>query len=412
MKFNYKVIICLVVLLFSTFTVWDLNGNSFDFSDRQLVLVVTDSMDGDVNDYDVDSYPADTLAMIEFVPEHEVRFIRVGQVAAYYSGDMLITHRVTGIDKASSSLIVKGDNSTTEEKVDFKDVIGVVVGTNHWLGVTTSFLKTDGLIVLYSAIGLMVAVFAIYGYRHLPEKKNKGVSKPLTFAVTLVAVVGLSFAGVGYAYTASTENADNTVSSTYVVLSQSNHTFKSNGYFEYYSITTGSNPYYLILDSNGNELADYVGNFWGKDHYGIKVGTTELTADISHYSTTLPTVTLTLSMPAEPTKDTDNGFTKYSGGSGSTWRYLLKMYYKVGNDETDVHWFWSKGNGWNDFTPQSKDTVVLQTNQVYTVELYYAAPGGVFNGEKLVSQEPIGYSKWNGGKTIIKNGWTKFIFET
>ena len=419
-KSKLPLLACASIIILALFTAYDLNGSSLDFSDRELVLIVTDSMDGDVAEYEVDSFPADTLAMIKYVPEHEVRFIRVGQIVSYYDGNILNNHRVVELDASGGCLIVQGDNSTTKERISFNCVVGVVVGTNHWLGEITSFLKSNLTILGYVFASIIVGALAVYVYRHMPERKSAKIGRTVMFGIALIAVLGVAAVGVGYSYTASTENTGNTVSSTYVVVSQSNYTFQSNGTFEYYSVTNAQTtlnnkvvPYYLIMDAEGNELSKYVVRFWNVDYYGIKVGDTVLSVDLSHYAS-LDDVVLSLSMPAEPKSANDDGFTKYSGSHGVDWRYFLKVYYKDEHGvEQDTQWFWSKGNGWNDFRTNSSSNVTLhEPGKDYTVELYYAAPGKVINGETLVSQEPLGYSKWNDGRTIIKNGWIKFLFDS
>jgi hypothetical protein len=128
------------------FTVYDLNGGSFDLSDRQLMLIVTDSMDGDVTEYEVDSFPANTLVMIEHIPDHEIRFLRVGQVLSYHDGPVLVHHRIIQVN--DDSFYVKGDNGHSTDKVMFSDVNGVVVGANHWMGSALAWLSDNFLLFL------------------------------------------------------------------------------------------------------------------------------------------------------------------------------------------------------------------------------------------------------------------------
>ena len=132
---------CACILILSTYVVYDLNGNSMDFSNRQMVLVVSDSMDGDEDRYEVDSFPANTLVMIEHVPDNEVRFLRVGQILSYHDGPTLIHHRIIQVN--DDSFYVKGDNGHSTDKVMFGDVNGVVVGTNSWIGGILSWLSNN-----------------------------------------------------------------------------------------------------------------------------------------------------------------------------------------------------------------------------------------------------------------------------
>jgi hypothetical protein len=104
------------------YILYDFNGGSLDLSDREVVLVVTDSMDGDVRGYAVDSFPADTLLMVEHVPDHEKRFLRVGEVITY--------HTEGGVGVASDPCeltVTEGDYNFTLN-IKFKSPIRVEPG--------------------------------------------------------------------------------------------------------------------------------------------------------------------------------------------------------------------------------------------------------------------------------------------
>jgi len=273
---------CACIIVLSACVIYDLNGRSLDFSDSEFVLVVTDSMDGDVTEYAVDSYPADTVAVIHHLPSHEVRFVKVGDVVAYHKGDMLITHRVVSIDYKHSVLTVSGDNASSLEDVNFNDVDGVLVGTNHVMGEFISLVKTH-LIEVVCFIGIMFGgVLAIAAYKNLPRgwltgfRRGTNLRRCTMFALTITAVLGMAFAGVGYAYTASTENSGNNLTSEYVVLSQTNYTLSSDGSFEYYSVTNSDTqgvPCYALYsptDEYGDTpLLQFVFRTWNVNHYGI-----------------------------------------------------------------------------------------------------------------------------------------------
>ena len=228
---------CACILVLSAYVIYDLNGSSLDFSDSEFVLIVTDSMDGDVSGYDVDSFPADTVAVIHHVPAHEVRYIKVGDVVAYHNGSMLITHRVVSIDVANSVMTLKGDNASSSETVSFDDVDGVVVGTNHAVGAAFSFVRSNFVAIVCFIGAILAAVTAFKYYKTIPKEKIHGLRRGTAFAVAMVAVLGIAFAGVGYAYTAATENSGNNIFSEYTVLAQSEYTYSANTDFKYYSVT-------------------------------------------------------------------------------------------------------------------------------------------------------------------------------
>lgn len=143
---------CALLLLLPAVVVWDLNGDSFDLRDRQLVLVVTDSMDGDNHEYDIGSFPANTLVMVEHLPLNEVRYLHKGDVISFRDGELLVHHRITVINQ--DSFYVNGDNGHATTKVMFEDVNGKVVGTNVWLGHTVAWISHNFMVFL----GMMFVV--------------------------------------------------------------------------------------------------------------------------------------------------------------------------------------------------------------------------------------------------------------
>ena len=162
MKSKYLAAICIVVAAFSVYVVWDFNGGSFDFSDRQLVLVVTDSMDGDVHDYDIGSFPADTLVMIEHLDDQEKIFLRLGDVISYHDHGTLVHHRVFQVEH--DYVYVHGDNNHSTEKVLMEDINGKVVGTNWILGHSLAMISANFLVFLAAmfVIGSVVIVYAVF----------------------------------------------------------------------------------------------------------------------------------------------------------------------------------------------------------------------------------------------------------
>ena len=160
---------CALLLLLPAVVVWDLNGDSFDLRDREVVLVVTDSMDGDNHEYDIGSFPANTLVMVEHLPLNEIRFLRVGQVISYYDDSLLVHHRIVQVN--SDSFYVRGDNGHSTDKVMFDDVNGLVVGTNSWLGSILSWLSDNILMFLTAMFVLSVGLIGIHFYIQKPDEE-------------------------------------------------------------------------------------------------------------------------------------------------------------------------------------------------------------------------------------------------
>ncbi len=412
------ILACALIVISCAYVLYDLNGESLDFSDSEVILVVTDSMDGDVSEYAVDSYPADTLAIVKSIPAHEIRLIRVGQVVAYHDGDKLITHRVVDVDTKNHYLTLKGDNASSEEIIAYEKVAGVVVGTNSWLGTILSVVKTNLELVLCFLVASMVCVALCKIRKNVPTIEIKGVRRGVAYALAFTAVTGIVLVGAGYAYTTSTENSGNDLTSEYVVLTQSNYNFTAGSSFEYYSITKGSNStQYCIFDGglDGNKqpiplihLIDNQNGGYEKltnaEYYGVLIGSTTLSSDLTNYNANQ------LSLQVLMDTDKNKTFTYFN----QHWRYLLKVYYLEDTLEKDIQWLWSKGNGWNLLIKEDgqTDRVTIDPTKDYKVELYFGGPKATVEGATVAAgtTEPSGY--WQNGRQLVKDGWITFKYNS
>ena len=166
-------IACMCVIGFCAYTVWDLNGSSFDFSGKQVVLIVTDSMDGDVNDYDINSFPAGTLVMVEQLSDNEKRFLRVGDVISYRTNGILEHHRV--VESNSGFYYVHGDNNHSTERVTLDQINGKIVGTNTWLGKTISYIGDNFLVFLGVSFAVCTSLILLAVFSRGSEEETKEV---------------------------------------------------------------------------------------------------------------------------------------------------------------------------------------------------------------------------------------------
>ncbi len=167
------IIAVVAVALTSVYVFYDFNGGSFDLSDRQVLLIVTDSMDGDVTEYKIHSFPADTMVMIHHLSDAEKQQIQVGDVISFRVGSILNHHRVIDISGIESGTITtKGDNSPSTETVALSDVNGEVIGTNHWLGVIVSFVREYIIFIVLAAV-FIVASLEIVRWARRPEENSK-----------------------------------------------------------------------------------------------------------------------------------------------------------------------------------------------------------------------------------------------
>jgi len=163
------ILACALIVISCAYVLYDLNGESLDLTDRELVLVVSDSMGGNVTGYEVDSFPADTLVMVEHVLDHEKRFLKVGDVVSYHSGGALVHHRIVSVDMKKSVVMVHGDKSNSNEMVPLENINGKVVGTNHWLGVVTHFI-IDNFIVFLAILFVICSVLVVNVVYSSPRK--------------------------------------------------------------------------------------------------------------------------------------------------------------------------------------------------------------------------------------------------
>lgn len=157
-KTIFSVIAMVIVASLCFYTFYDLNGKSFDLSDREALLIVTDSMDGDVKTFDIDSFPRNTFVMVKHLSDQEKLDVKIGDVLSFKYNGILDHHRVVETHFDQGYVVTHGDNTHSTENVSLASINGEVVGTNHWLGVLVSFVKDNFLIVI-----AVIATIAIIG---------------------------------------------------------------------------------------------------------------------------------------------------------------------------------------------------------------------------------------------------------
>ena len=163
-KTIFTVIALVIVASFCIYTFYDLNGKSFDLSDREALLIVSDSMDGDVTSYDIDSFPKNTFVMVRHLSEQEKLKIEIGDVLSFRYNGIMDHHRVVETHFDQSYVVTHGDNTHSTENVSLSAINGEVIGTNHWLGVLVSFVKDNFLIVIavIAAIAIIGEIYKAY----------------------------------------------------------------------------------------------------------------------------------------------------------------------------------------------------------------------------------------------------------
>ncbi|AMK13541.1 signal peptidase I [methanogenic archaeon mixed culture ISO4-G1] len=156
-------VIIVAVVALAVYTFYDFNGHSLDPSDRQVLLIVTDSMDGNVTEYEIDSFPKNTLIMVKHLSAEEIGEIKIGDVLSFKMADgKLNHHRVIGFhldDPSGAWIETTGDNPSyySTDHVNLNDINGKVIGTMQWIGHLVTFVKQNFLLVIALLAGVAIA---------------------------------------------------------------------------------------------------------------------------------------------------------------------------------------------------------------------------------------------------------------
>ena len=192
--------------------------------------------------------------------------------------------------------------------------------------------------------------------------EGNGVRSRLFATAVVVMLIAAAFATVGYAYTSSTENMGNTVTSEYVVLTQHEYTFSN------------ENLRFDVIDTEGGKVYQLLGGYTelitidGKKYYGVEVGHDTLTA------TRVGSEDTTVYVNVSSAHELGGWFTDYSD-TLLDWRYILevedtshvKQYAYYGGSLDGVWQYQTDG------APAEKLT--LTAEEEYTTRLYFAGVG-------------------------------------
>jgi signal peptidase I len=165
-------IVLLILVAASLALFYNLNGNSLDPRDREIRLIVTDSMEGEKMNYDIPTIEKDSLVMVKFVSGSEKKDIQVGDVIQFRYHGILNHHRVIENDTDGGFVITKGDNSDGTEKVLYENIRGEVVGKNHVLGEVFKFVKDYLYVLIAFFIVLYIGILLLEEIRKEKEEKQ------------------------------------------------------------------------------------------------------------------------------------------------------------------------------------------------------------------------------------------------
>ena len=170
-------IVSAVVLLVLTLIVAglfiNLNGNSIDFTNRDLRIIITDSMDGEPTDYPISTIPKDSLVMVRLISEDEKYDLQPGDVVQFRYHGILNHHRVVSNDTENHKIVTKGDNTTTSETVSYENVRGEVVGVNHFMGVIFGLVNDYFYLLLAFITVLYIGILLVEEIRKEKEEDKK-----------------------------------------------------------------------------------------------------------------------------------------------------------------------------------------------------------------------------------------------
>lgn len=154
-------ILVILLVALSAYALYYLNGDSFDLKNREFVIVVTGSMDGEDTGYEIGSIPVDSLIVVEHVSHDKISSLEIGDVVAYRNGSMLIVHRLVSIDNDNETMVLKGDVNTSTETVSFSDVVGKVVDVHPAIGKAMTLLRTKAVFILVELACLALVLSSI-----------------------------------------------------------------------------------------------------------------------------------------------------------------------------------------------------------------------------------------------------------
>ena len=164
------VAVALVLSALTVYTFYNMNGQSLDVRNREVRLIVTDSMEGEPKgEYKVPTIQKDSLVVVKFLSDDEKSNIKEGDVIQFSYNGILNHHRVIGT--GTDYVITQGDNASSTEIVQFSDIRGEVQGADHNVGMVFTFVKNYFYVILAFIVVLFIGSLLIDEIRS--EKKKE-----------------------------------------------------------------------------------------------------------------------------------------------------------------------------------------------------------------------------------------------
>ena len=150
------------------------NGNSLDVRDREVRLIVTDSMDGERMPYSVPTIPKDSLVVVRLISDDEKAELKEGDVVQFRYGSVLNHHRVVSNNVEEGYVITHGDNIEpgVDETVYYSAIRGEVMGANHAAGEVVTFAKDYVYVIVAVIVVLFIGSLLVDEIRREKQKEE------------------------------------------------------------------------------------------------------------------------------------------------------------------------------------------------------------------------------------------------
>ena len=165
--FPLKIVILAAVILIALASIaiffYNFNGQSLDFSDSKILVVPTDSMDGESQPYDISTIPKDSIIMVHSLSEDQKKDLIEGDVITFRQGGIEKVHRIIEIE-TDGTPVTKGDaNQSPDPAIAPEDIDGKVVGVAPTVGKIVSSVRdftSDSPVLII--IGVALIIIMIY----------------------------------------------------------------------------------------------------------------------------------------------------------------------------------------------------------------------------------------------------------
>lgn len=171
LKRTAELTLLIVLILLSASYFVGLNDGSLDFSDREIRVVITDSMDDEPQPYDIPSIPRNSLVMYT---HSGTLGVKVGDVVGFRTtaAGQPVFHRVMEIDRSADRYMLKGDALPYSDSVPSEDIIGKVTGADPTMGSAVMLLKTNLPLLLAMLLTAAVLSYLVSALREDGKKRS------------------------------------------------------------------------------------------------------------------------------------------------------------------------------------------------------------------------------------------------